>query len=151
MKPVLIFTFLFFSIIVNSQSANRIKFSYDSAGNQERRFICLCSAKTNNDSIYKTIETIVEEDLVKDTEFEQISYYPNPVREELYVKWANNINNPVIALEVYSLTGQLLRSYTNLKDVEMTSVAFQDYPIGYYNLLLVYADGERKLLKIVKQ
>ncbi|MEQ3690364.1 MAG: T9SS type A sorting domain-containing protein, partial [Flavobacterium sp.] len=96
-------------------------------------------------------ETIVEEDLIKDTEFEQISYYPNPVREELYVKWANNINNPVTALEVYSLTGQLLRSYTNLKDVEMTSVAFQDYPIGYYNLLLVYADGERKLLKIVKQ
>lgn len=139
------------SIIANSQSANRIKFSYDAAGNQERRFICLCAAKTNNDSIYKTIETIVEEDLIKDTEFEQISYYPNPVREELYVKWANNINNPVTALEVYSLTGQLLRSYTNLKDVEMTSVAFQDYPIGYYNLLLVYADGERKLLKIVKQ
>ena len=151
MKPFLIFSFLFLSIIANSQSANRIKFSYDSAGNQERRFICLCSAKTSNDSIYKTIETIVEDDLIKDTQFEQISYYPNPVREELYVKWTNNIDNPVIALELYSLTGQLLRSYDNLKDVEKTSVAFQNYPLGYYNLLLVYADGDRKLLKIVKQ
>lgn len=132
--------------------ADRIRFKYDSAGNQERRYVCLCNARIANDTTsYKTKETIVENDLIHDSEFEQLSYYPNPVREELYVKWENVINNPIVEMQLYSISGQILKSQNNLVKDEITTINFQNYPTGMYNLILIYTNGEKKSLKIVKQ
>lgn len=133
-------------------SQKRIKFTYDSAGNQTQRYICItgCTAKMANDSIYKTEKTLVEEDLIEDIEYEQIKYYPNPVLEELYVKWPNTIDKYVSKIELYSLNGQLLKQFDNIKNQNTISVSFYNYPEGYYNLLLIYSNGERKTLKIVK-
>lgn len=145
MKKNLIFLLVFWCFLGNAQ---RIKFNYDSAGNQTKRFICLCAAKTDNDSIYKTPETITENDLIKD---DIISYYPNPVREELYLKWSLVQENYVSMIEVYSMTGQLMKNYSNLKELDKTAITFHDYPDGFYNLIMVYGNGDRKTLKIVKK
>lgn len=130
-----------------------IKFTYDSAGNQTQRMICVsgCNARMAVDSIYKTEETITEKDMVEDEAYEQISYYPNPVREELYVKWQNEENKFVTDIQIFSMSGQLIKNYTNLKNTNTKSIVFQNFPVGVYNLILSYNNSERKTLKIIKK
>ena len=146
---------IIFLLLVISTSVSfgqkRIKFTYDSAGNQTSRIICLnnCAAKNSNE-VYKDSATITEQDLIKDVEYEELSYYPNPVKEELYVKWKNKNEIFVSSIEIYSMTGQLIKNYSNLKNKENVSIAFQSFPVGMYNLLLYYTNGEKKTLKIVK-
>ena len=136
-----------------SQTPKRIKFSYDPAtGTQTQRFICLCPiAKVANDSIFKDLENISEEDLINDTENEFVKYYPNPVLEELYIRWTNTKNSYLIAIDLYSLNGQLIRHHTNLQNQETSRVTFYNLPDGYYNVILVYSNNDRKTLKVVKQ
>ena len=134
-----------------SQSSTRIRFNYDNEGNQIERIICLgCDARTAKDSTI-TSENITESDLEKDPLFNQISYYPNPVREELYIKWVNDDKNYVLNIELFSQVGQSLQQYSNLKGKDTATVSFLNYPSGYYNVVLVYFNGERKTLKIMKK
>ncbi len=61
-----------------------IEFSYDNSGNQTERKICInCStaSKTLNET---TAEDFIPIDV---NPTDQITYYPNPVQEELYLKW----------------------------------------------------------------
>ncbi len=148
MKNV-IYLILIFSIS-NSFGQNRIRFTYDVVGNQTKRQVCFgCQSKTAKDSDYKNAETITEKDLIQ--EDVNLSYYPNPVREELYVKWKIETEKTVKSIEVYSMTGQMLKSYDNLETSEISSIAFQSYPLGFYNLMILYSNGENKTLKIVKK
>jgi hypothetical protein len=80
-----------------------------------------------------------------------ISYYPNPVKEELYLKWDIINNNKVSEIQVYTITGQLVRSYAKLDNQNNFVMAFQSYPEGIYTLLLLYTDGDQKSIKIIKQ
>lgn len=141
--------FLFSFKLMSGQT--RIKFTYDNAGNQVMRAICTsCLAKTSVDSI-KTSETVTESDMIKDEVYDQISYYPNPVLQELYVRWINNETKYVSSIELYSLSGQSIQRFDNLKGSEITTIGFLNYPTGYYNVVLFYNNGERKTLKIVKK
>ncbi|WP_136667659.1 T9SS type A sorting domain-containing protein [Flavobacterium sp. H122] len=145
--------FLFFLIGLNSigQTPKRIKFMYDSAGNQIRREIIInAPARISNDTIYKTPETLTPKDLIEDIEYSDIKYYPNPVLEELYVNWSNTNEKYISSIELYALNGQLLLQNPNLKRNENTIVSFRNFPDGYYSLLLMYNNGERKTLKILK-
>jgi hypothetical protein len=156
MKKYYLIFFLFIGILgsTQAQDINRIQFQYDAAGNQVQRKICTnCFARIAKDTIttIKTPETLTEDDLIKDELYEQISYYPNPVREELYVKWVNENANFVSSIEVYNMTGQLVKKYNSLKETEMATVVFQDCPQGFYNLILIYSNDDRKTLKIVKK
>lgn len=149
MKHHLLFSFLFFTFIGNSQQ--RIIFSYDSAGNQTNRVICLCGSRIANDTIQtKTIETLTNEDLIKDEIYDQISYYPNPVLDELYVKWNNSDKSYVIKIELYNMNGQSLKSYSDLSRTQITTIPFHNYPNGMYHVVLIYNNGEKKTLKVVK-
>jgi hypothetical protein len=146
--------FFVLSFALSHAQPKRIQFSYDTAGNQIQRMICMpCDARVANDTIatIKTPETLTESDLIRDNLYKQISYYPNPVRQELYVKWVNEKANFVTEIELYSMSGQSVKKYKNLNQTDMATIAFQDYPQGFYNLVLVYSDGEKKTLKIVKQ
>ena len=105
MKPVLLFLFTIL-VSIGSNAQDRIKFEYDTAGNQTRRFVCFsCSAKTT-DSIPKEIAELKEEDLLKFSPEDVISYYPNPVREELYLKWELVNENKVSSIEVFSINSK---------------------------------------------
>lgn len=148
MKKTLTFLVLFVLGISYGQipSAQRIKFSYDSAGNQTQRKICIsCSAKNAN---YKDESTLADSDLLEEN---KVLYYPNPVLEELYVKWKNTEESQVTSVELYSMNGQQLNKITDVNDSELAKIGFTDYPTGYYIVVLVYSNGEKKDLKIVKQ
>lgn len=130
----------------------RIKFNYDDAGNQIRRYICLlCAARESNDSIFKDSETLTERDMFQDEKGDVVSYYPNPVREELYIKWKIENENYVNTISVYSMNGQLLKEYDNLKNSNLSTISFQSYPEGVYNLIMLFNNGEKKTFKIVKK
>ena len=102
----LLFLFTLFTISVNAQTAQRIKFEYDTAGNQTRRFVCLNCLARVADSIPKEITELKEEDLLKFSPEDVISYYPNPVREELYLKWELVNENKVSSIEVFSINSK---------------------------------------------
>ena len=144
----LLFLFTLFTISVNAQ---RIQFNYDTAGNQTRRFICLnCSARVA-DSIPKEITELKEEDLLKFSPEDVISYYPNPVREELYLKWELVNENKVSSIEVFSINGQRVNVYSNLEKKNKKNIPFQEYPQGTYLVLLSYTNGDQKSITILKK
>ncbi len=146
MKKTLTILLLFVFTLSFGQT-QRIVFNYDDAGNQTRRYICLsgCAAKNAN---YKDESTVTQNDMLEEN---KVLYYPNPVLEELYVKWKNTAESQVTSVELYSMNGQQLNKITDVKDNELTKIGFTDYPTGYYIVVLVYSNGEKKDLKIVKQ
>ncbi len=147
----LLFLFTLFTISVNAQIAQRIQFNYDTAGNQTRRFVCYgCSAKTT-DSIPKEIAELKEEDLLKFSPNDVISYYPNPVREELYLKWELVNENKVSSIEVFTINGQRVNVYSNLEKENTKNIPFQEYPQGTYLVLLSYTNGDQKSITILKK
>ncbi len=83
-KFLLILLFLF-SVVIRSQSG-KITFSYDTAGNQTSRTLCLKCVSKNGNETPKEVVALQEEDLQKFFPEDVISYYPNPVKEQLYLK-----------------------------------------------------------------
>jgi hypothetical protein len=124
-----------------------LTFEYDTAGNQTKRAIVIRATPLAG----ATSKVVTNPELIKDELYTDISYYPNPVCQELYVKWSIQNNNPVNNIEVYNLSGQLIKNYPNLTSLDNTNVNFESYPEGLYNLILVYNDGVSKVLKIVKK
>ncbi len=151
MKNYLLLLFLGFSLFSKAQAPNKITFDYDLAGNQTKRELCLSCSKSG----YKTkapiaIAALQEEDLQKFFPEDVISYYPNPVKEELYLKWELIPLKEVSSVYLYSLNGQVLQSYNNLQKNNTLNIPFFNYPAGTYLVVLVYGSGEQKSIKIRK-
>lgn len=147
MKKYLLFSVLLSNHLLNAQN---LTFGYDMAGNQTSRTLCVnCNSKPKKE--FKEISELQEQDLLKFYPQETVSYYPNPVREELYLSWQTSADKYVAAVKVFSVTGQVLLNYQGSSKANNYNIAFQDYPSGIYLLLLTYSDGEEKTIKIIKQ
>jgi len=149
MGNYLLLLFLGFSLLTKAQ--DKITFDYDNAGNQIKRELCLSCNKAN----YKTKEVkevtaLQDEDLEKFTPEDVISYYPNPVKEELYLKWELVADKAVTYIQLYDLNGRVLQNYGKLEKSNNLNIPFSNYPKGTYLVVLVYNDGEQKTIKIVK-
>jgi hypothetical protein len=143
--------FLSFSIFCTAQ--DKIIFEYDNAGNQTMRSLCLsinCST-TSKIAPSKEIKDLKDEDLQKFFAEDAISYYPNPVKEELYIKWELTANKSVSSVHLYDLNGREVHAYSHLEKVNTLNIPFLSYPAGTYLVILNYNDGEQKTIKIVKQ
>jgi len=142
-----IFLLLFLSCAMGN-AQQKIKFSYDTAGNQISRILCInCDAR----AAAKGIEEIKDQDLEKFYPEDLISYYPNPVQEELYLKWELINGNHVSSIQVFSISGQALMTYNTTSNSNDQLIPFQSYPTGLYLVLLNYANGEQQTIKIKKQ
>ena len=126
-----------------SQS-NVLAFNYDTAGNQvKRQLICVnCREAGDEGADSRKFENTPE--------FEDISFYPNPVEEVLSVKWITEYSF-VDKIEIYSLSGQYLRQIGNLKDQNEITIDFSSFSQGIYNVILFYNDNSTKNLKIIKK
>ena len=148
MKKYLLLVFLSFSLFSKGQT--KIKFSYDNAGNQTSRILCIgCPPETGKQ--VKEIEALVDEDLENIPGEDMISYYPNPVKEELYLKWELTNENYVTSIQLFSLTGQVLKTFQGTKNTNTQNILFQSYPSGVYVVLVNYKSGAPKSFKIIKQ
>ncbi|WP_395057921.1 T9SS type A sorting domain-containing protein [Flavobacterium sp.] len=132
-------------------NAQKISFDYDEAGNQIQRWLCSNCHDKNSGETPKEIADLKQEDLQKFFPTDVISYYPNPVKEQLYLKWELVNDNKVTSIQLYSLSGQLVKSYTKLENTDNYAMTFGAYPNGIYTLLLVYTNGEKKSIKIIKE
>jgi hypothetical protein len=147
MKLRVLILFLFYGCLVQAQT-DKIRFTYDAAGNQVRRYICLncTTSKQINDP-----SKLTEADLIKSDISDQISYYPNPVREELYVKWTFVDDKKIENISVYNMNGALLQRFMHFNADNLQTIPFASYPEGMYEVVLTYSNGEKKSLKIVKK
>jgi hypothetical protein len=136
-------------ITYTTRAQNKIVFAYDAAGNQVKRELCISCPATTGKSI-ENMEALKPEDLQQFFPEDVISFYPNPVKEQLYLQWELKDNNKVTSIQLYSLQGQLVKSFSKLDNTNNTIIDFMAYPQGIYNLVLVYANGEDKTIKIIK-
>ena len=145
---------LLFCLGINgmAQNPDRVIFEYDSAGNQIiRRFCINCfDSRISNDSI-KDFSELKEEDLLKFSPTDNISYYPNPVSEELYLKWELINEVKVSRIDVYNINGQLIKSFSNLINENNKTIPFQELPVGTYSVLMTYSNSEQKPITIIKK
>lgn len=150
MRITVLLFLLFLSKSINGQ--NRIKFNYDSAGNQTQRYICFgCSAAKIEDNPFVDVENIMtKEEIQEDNETSNVKYFPNPVLEELNVNWTNSQESNLQKIDLYSLNGQFIKSYIISKDNGSIVIPFNNYAEGYHNLILSFSDNNRKTIKIVK-
>lgn len=119
-----------------------IQFTYDAAGNQTQRLLCInCNNKQT--ATYKEEVAPITED--------NLSYYPNPVKQELNLSWQLVDNTTIVAINVYNLNGQLLKTYADTKTNTAQIIPFQDYPTGVYVVELLYSNKQQKTIKIIKQ
>ena len=126
---------------------NSIKFDYDTAGNQIKRSFIYLPRQSNNN----TVASKDESKFVPTDDYGDVLYYPNPVKQELNVKWIDRTGQDMELMELYDLSGKLMQVYPNQSSLDSAIIDFQLYPQGLYNLILVYKGGERKTLRIVKQ
>jgi Secretion system C-terminal sorting domain len=154
MKPFLLQLLLFFTVFLTAQTTtNKLLFSYDTAGNQIQRSLCVsCPAglgrpgtPVGEGQTSKTPETV--EVVVLD----KVTFYPNPVLEELHIKWELIEGKSVASISVYNFNGALLQTLTDLKNETNTIVPFASYPNGTYIVSVVYSDGDSKNMNIVKK
>ncbi|WP_165395999.1 T9SS type A sorting domain-containing protein, partial [Flavobacterium sp. J27] len=118
MKQTVFYWLLFISYLGFSQTyENRISFSYDNAGNQVRRELSFFIPRPigEEEPSSKNSSEIKEDELLKFFPEDIISYYPNPVEEELFLKWELIDNNQVKKIEVYSFSGQLMKVISTLE------------------------------------
>ena len=147
-------TFLLFGLLFIQQtfSQTRIVFNYDNAGNQVVRKLCLnCNEFRQSNQEIKEVTDVKEEDLLNFFEEDVISYYPNPVKEELFLKWELINSNTVSKIDIYNLNGQIIKSFTNLTQENSKNISFQEYPSSTYLVLLLYSNGEQQSITIVKE
>ena len=146
-KYLLLFSVLLSNYLLNAQN---LTFGYDLAGNQTSRTLCVnCNAKPARE--VKEISELQQDDLLKFSPEETFSYYPNPVREELYLSWQATSDKYITSVSVYSISGQLILNYGASALVNSYNIAFQNYPSGIYMVMLNYSNGEEKSIKIIKQ
>lgn len=151
MKNYLLILFLGVTIFSKAQAPNKITFDYDNAGNQIKRELCLsCTNPNYKTKDIKEVTALQEEDLQKFSLEDVISYYPNPVKEELYLKWELVAEKTVTNIQLYDLNGRVLQNYDKLEKNNNLNIPFLNYPKGTYLVVLVYNDGEQKTIKIVK-
>ena len=136
------YTLLFFLFSLFASAQVKLVFNYDTAGNQVLREICLSCTSKN----VKAIEDLKEEDLLV---IDEISYYPNPVSEELYLSWELVDEKKVSQLQVLSMSGQTIK--TIVPDRGQLTLGFQGYPSGVYFIVFSYNNGEEKTIKILKK
>lgn len=127
-----------------------ISFDYDDAGNQIKRQLCnSCHNKTAMP--LKEVADLRPSDLLKFTPEDVISYYPNPVKEELYLKWDLIDNNTVQSIQLFAINGAIIKNIDNLENQTNISIMFKDYSEGIFIIQLTYSNGAQKSISIVKQ
>lgn len=142
--------FVLFMLVSLFTQAQKIRFEYDAAGNQIQRKWCPSCLSRNAQETYKEISNLEETDMQKFFPEDVISYYPNPVKEELFLKWELVNENKVSSIDVFTLNGQVLRTIKENLTQNSLNISFQEYPTGVYFLSLNYTNGDQKNIKIIK-
>ena len=118
------------------------RFQYDTAGNQVERYISYSGRYANSNAPTTETTTTLQE-------YDEFKYYPNPVKEELYLEWTNAEDKSVQEIQLFDLQGKVMyQKMTN--DLKSTSIPFQPLAKGVYFLHIQYSNQTQKSIKILK-
>ena len=137
MKKLLFLILCFSGLQANAQ---KIIFGYDEAGNQINRFIVFNRNQIEAKEKFRSFDA-------KDN----FTYYPNPVSEELNLKWDKIENKTITSIIVFSSNGVLIKNIENLEAQNQQVISFSDMAQGIYFVNLIYNDGKNKTIKILKK
>jgi hypothetical protein len=135
-------------LIFSKVNAQTLTFSYDAAGNQIKRVYSNTGNRMSNQPI-KEYKDLTQNDLNKFYPEDVISYYPNPVKDELFLKWDLINDNKVISIDIININGQVVKSINNIEENTFI-LSFQEFTSSTYFVNLNYSSGERKSIKIIK-
>jgi hypothetical protein len=142
---LLLITFLF---VFSSSNSQTITFSYDIAGNQIKRSYNSTGNRISSEPI-KEYKDLTQNDMKKFFPDDVISYYPNPVKDELFIKWEFIEDNKVNNIEIFSISGQSINKISS-ENKNTVVIPFNNLPTGTYLVILNYEDGEKKSITIIK-
>lgn len=159
MKQNLLLTILLLLFAANLFAQQKLRFTYDTAGNQiTRARVCNTCLKARLPAIVDslvidslTTEAIAEEIPLPTLEEDfRLSIYPNPVSDMLSVDWDPLPNDGAVAVQVYSMNGRQLVSYDLQPGDTHSEISLGQYPIGLYMLSLQLKSGKSKRIKAIK-
>lgn len=132
----------------------KIKFSYDSAGNQilrDRVCVNCSSAKTTVSKKELIAEIPEEEEKIEEVDDRSIiTAYPNPVTDLLNVVWVES-GNVVKQVGIYGTDGRVLLTQEINSLSGQLNMDFSMYPSGMYLLLVTYQDSHQETFKVIKK
>lgn len=135
-KKMVLIAFITQCVIYSQQT---FIFEYDTAGNQIERYISYSGRYAHTQT--ETTTTLQE--------YDEFKYYPNPVKEELYLEWTNAEDKSVLEIQLFDLQGKVMyQKMTN--DLKSTSIPFQSLAKGVYFLQIQYSNQTQKSIKILK-
>ncbi len=147
------FIFLFFNYLISAQgppqSGYKINFNYDASGNQTLRYFAANKATVKKEKVATTeTEGFIEETKERNA---IVRYYPNPLDNELNVSWQESINTKVNVLQIYDLTGKLLRSLPLNNQQNTNTISFTGFSSGIYIVKVHFDNGKEENFKVIKK
>jgi hypothetical protein len=150
MKKLLLLSLLLQSLAGFAQE-ERLQFQYDAAGNQiVSRLVCInCpedpgagggEAPVDNTPIVLSEKTL-----------NQLTYFPNPVSQELTLLWKNNPHRRITSISVYTLGGKRALYASPLNLQESLVLSFSALASGVYEVVALTSDGKTEAFKILKK
>lgn len=138
------FTMCIFLALTYSSYGQLTTFSYDIAGNQTAMYV---EIQIISPGKMASASTTLQNNPI----YNDVKYYPNPVKSELYMEWQTINDNSLNGIVVFNIDGKLLKEYSHLNTINNYTLPFQDYPQGVYFVEFLYSNGEQKTFKIIKQ
>lgn len=120
---------------------NKIKYSYDDAGNRIKREIVLSSLKSaiSSDQITSFIEEVADQKII---------IYPNPTKGQLTIEITDPENTVTGNLTIFNLRGQVIAK--EQISSTRTSIDISTEPRGAY-ILHININEETSAWKIIKE
>ncbi|MDR2979415.1 MAG: T9SS type A sorting domain-containing protein, partial [Bacteroidales bacterium] len=116
--------------------------SYNGTDSRSARFYVYCS-----DHIIYVTAVQQGTNSIHDYTVSSLSVYPNPMGNTLHIKQNNPVAN-IQKAEIFNLTGKMLLSETC--DNTSATLSVSHLPQGVYILQIIFENGEREKIKIVK-
>lgn len=136
---ILLLIFLIMPLYMIGQ--NKIKYSYDDAGNRIKREIVLSSLKSaiSSDQITSFIEEVADQKII---------IYPNPTKGQLTIEITDPENTVTGNLTIFNLRGQVIAK--EQISSTRTSIDISTEPRGAY-ILHININEETSAWKIIKE
>jgi len=122
-----------------------IHFSYDTAGNQIKRFY-----DPTNYTKQEVVAEIEAEEIDKKSK-SKLSFYPNPIENELTITWSKSENSSVRTVQVYSINSKLVRSFTSKNNSQELKLPLHNIASGMYIVKVLFSNGKEDSFKIIKK
>lgn len=125
----------------------KIIFNYDTSGNQVKRYL---------DNTYSSKQNITAKDTAKSIEekqevISQLTYYPNPIKNELTISWSKSINSSVNTVNVFTMDSKLVKQLNASKNNQELKIPFQDVSSGIYIIKVLFTNGKQDSFKVIKE